>query len=214
MCSSFLTEQSIDVGSCPTTGLIGVSFGGGLGRLQGKYGLLHDSMISCRLVLADGSIINVSKESHPDLFWAIRGAGHNFGIAVEATFQVYPEAHGGVHYSWDLDFGLDQCDALFSKLNEVHEIMPPELAIFILWNRQNKSGLKVHYSPYVYSSEMRALTCPRILFLSTSSGQVRSRLLMSGSTSSKLWAQWKAVARSRLLGQSSPGQLTMARTNC
>lgn len=143
-----MTEQSIDVGSCPTTGLIGVSFGGGLGRLQGKYGLLHDNMISCRLVLADGSVINVSKDSHPDLFWAIRGAGHNFGIAVEATFQVYPEAHGGTHYSWDLDFGLDQCDDVFAKLNEVHEVMPPELAIFVLWNRQNKSGLKVHCSQH------------------------------------------------------------------
>lgn len=102
-------------------------------------------MVSCRLVLADGSVIDASKDSHPDLFWAIRGAGHNFGIAVEATFQVYPEAHGGIHYTWDLDFGLDQCDTLFAKLNEVHEIMPPELSIFILWNRQNKSGLKVKF---------------------------------------------------------------------
>ncbi|POS72816.1 FAD binding domain-containing protein [Diaporthe helianthi] len=134
--------MEVNVGSCPTTGLIGVSFGGGLGRLQGKYGLLHDSMVSCRLVLADSSIINVSRDSHPDLFWAIRGAGHNFGIAVEATFQVYPEAHDGIHFTWDLDFGLDQCDALFTRLNEVTEVMPPELAIIILWNRQNKSGIK------------------------------------------------------------------------
>lgn len=122
-------------------------------------------MVSCRLVLADGSIIEASRDSHPDLFWAIRGAGHNFGIAVEATFQVYPEAHGGIHYTWDLDFGLDQCDALFSKLNEVHEIMPPELSIFILWNRQNKSGLKVYCSLQSQESEKRALIHFRISFL-------------------------------------------------
>lgn len=97
-------------------------------------------------MLADGSVIGASKDSHADLFWAIRGAGHNFGIAVEATFQVYPEAHNGIHYTWDLDFGLDQCDDLFVTLNEVHEIMPPELSIFILWNRQNKSGLKVNFN--------------------------------------------------------------------
>lgn len=133
----------VDVGSCPTTGVMGVSFGAGLGRLQGKYGFLHDNMLSCRIILADGSIITASKESHPDLFWAIRGAGHNFGIAVEATFQVYPQAHGGIHYTWDIEFELDQCDEVFGRLNEVHEKMPPDLAIFVLWNRVNKSGRKV-----------------------------------------------------------------------
>lgn len=100
-------------------------------------------MVSCRLVLANGTVINVSKEENPDLFWAIRGAGHNFGVAVEATFEVYPQAHNGIHYTWDLDFRLDQCDAVFARINEVHKIMPPDLAIFVLWNRKNKSGLKV-----------------------------------------------------------------------
>lgn len=135
---------------------MGVSFGAGLGRLQGKYGLLHDNMVSCELVLADGSLISVSKESHPDLFWAIRGAGHNFGIAVQATFQVYPEASGGTHYSWDLEFGLEQCDEVFRTLNEVHADMPAHMAIFVLWNRQSKSGLKVELlsSPSLRPSDL------------------------------------------------------------
>lgn len=102
-------------------------------------------MISCRLVLADGSVVTASKDSHPDLFWAIRGAGHNFGVAVEVTFQVYPQSHGGIHYTWDLSFTLEQCDDLFAKLNEVHEVMPPELAIFILWIRQSPAGRKVSF---------------------------------------------------------------------
>lgn len=140
--SAILIENA-DVGSCPTTGVIGVAFGAGLGRLQGKYGFLHDNMISCKLVLVDGSIVTASEKSHADLFWAIRGAGHNFGIALEATFQVYPQAHGGVHCTWDLQYTLDQCDEVFTVLNNVHEIMPPELAIFIVWNRQSKSGQKV-----------------------------------------------------------------------
>lgn len=103
-------------------------------------------MLSCRLVLADGSIVTASKDSHPDLFWAIRGAGHNFGIAVQATFQVYPQAYGAIHYTWDMEFELDQCDDVFGRLNEVHEKMPPDLAIFVLWNRQSKSGRKVSKS--------------------------------------------------------------------
>lgn len=122
--------------------MIGVSFGAGLGRLQGKYGFLHDNMISCKLVLADGSVTVVSRDSHADLFWAIRGAGHNFGIAVEATFQAYPQAYGGRHFTWDFEYSLEQCDSVFETLNRVHDSMPPELAIFILSSRQSKSGLK------------------------------------------------------------------------
>ncbi|KAL1863002.1 FAD-linked oxidoreductase alt4 [Diaporthe australafricana] len=134
--------MEVNVGSCPTTGVIGVAFGAGLGRLQGKYGFLHDNLISCKLILADGSVVTASADSHSDLFWAIRGAGHNFGIAVEAIFQVFPQAHGGTHCTWDLEYTLDQCDDVFATLNEVHAVMPPELAIFILWNRQSKSGQK------------------------------------------------------------------------
>jgi hypothetical protein len=134
-----------DVGSCPTTGVIGVAFGAGLGRLQGKYGFLNDNMVSCKLVLADGSVVVASKESHPDLFWGIRGAGHNFGVALEATFQVYPQAHGGLHHTWDLEYTLDQCDDVFETLNSVHETMPAEMAIFILWMRQS-SGRKVGHA--------------------------------------------------------------------
>ncbi|WQF81920.1 Putative berberine/berberine, FAD-binding domain, PCMH-type, FAD-binding, type PCMH, subdomain 1 [Colletotrichum destructivum] len=136
--------MEVNVGSCPTTGVIGVAFGAGLGRLQGKYGFLHDNMVSCKLVLADGRVLNVSEESNPDLFWALRGAGHNFGVALEATFRVYPQANGGIHYTWDLEYTLDQCDDVFGTLNSVHESMPPELAIFVLWIRQSDGGRKHH----------------------------------------------------------------------
>jgi hypothetical protein len=134
--------QQKDVGSCPTTGVVGVAFGAGLGRLQGKYGFLHDNMVSCKLVLADGSVVTASKSSNPDLFWGIRGAGHNFGIALEVTFQVHPQAHGGIHLTWDLEYTLDQCDEVFQTLNSVSETMPAELAIFVLWLRQS-GDLKV-----------------------------------------------------------------------
>ncbi|KAF6845033.1 6-hydroxy-d-nicotine oxidase [Colletotrichum musicola] len=135
--------MEVNVGSCPTTGIIGVAFGAGLGRMQGKYGFLHDNMVSCKLVLADGSVVMVSESSNPDLFWAIRGAGHNFGIALEATFRVFPQANNGIHYTWDLEYTLDQCDAVFKTLNSVHESMPADLAIFVLWIRQSDGGRKV-----------------------------------------------------------------------
>lgn len=101
-------------------------------------------MVSCRLVLADGSVKEVSEASDPDLFWAIRGAGHNFGIALEATFRVYPQVNQGMHYTWDLEYDLEQCDAVFETLNSVHDEMPADLAIFVLWIRESDGGRKVN----------------------------------------------------------------------
>ncbi|KXH61706.1 FAD binding domain-containing protein [Colletotrichum salicis] len=136
--------MEVNVGSCPTTGVVGVAFGAGLGRLQGKYGFLHDNMVSCKLALADGSVVLVSQESNPELFWAIRGAGHNFGIAVEATFRVYPQANKGIHYTWDLEYTVEQCDSVFETLNSINEVIPANLAIFVLWVRQSGGGRKHH----------------------------------------------------------------------
>lgn len=121
---------------------MGISFGAGLGRLQGKYGYLNDSMVSCKMVLADGSATLISQETNPDLFWAIRGAGHNFGIAIEATFQLYPQTNGGIHHCWDLGFEIEKTERLFELLNHVHLCMPADLAIFVLWKRIFPTGEK------------------------------------------------------------------------
>ena len=120
-----------------------MAFGAGLGRLQGKYGFLHDNMVSCRVVLADGTVVTASEAEHPDLFWALRGAGHNFGVAVAATFRVYAQPHGGLHHSWDLEYDLDQCDAVFAALNDVTDAMSADLAIFVLWMRRSTEGKEV-----------------------------------------------------------------------
>lgn len=93
--------------------------------------------MSCKLLLGNGSIVTVSDSSNPDLFWGLRGAGHNFGIALEATFHVYPQTNSGIHYSWDLEYRLEQCEEVFRVLNEVHAVIPPELAIFVVWKRES-----------------------------------------------------------------------------
>ncbi|TDZ74705.1 FAD-linked oxidoreductase alt4 [Colletotrichum trifolii] len=159
--------------------VIGVAFGAGLGRLQGKYGFLHDNMVSCRLVLADGSVVLVSEETNPDLFWALRGAEHNFGIALEATFRVYPQANAGIHYTWDLEYALDQCDAVFERLNAVSENMPADLAVFVLWIRQSDSGRKnkILSKPEVWSrapNKMMGAACVEKFDLETTGGFFQS----------------------------------------
>jgi FAD/FMN-containing dehydrogenase len=72
------------------TGVGGFTLGGGFGRLNRKFGLAIDNLRSAQLVTADGQVRRVSAEQDPDLFWAIRGGGGNFGVATEFEFQLHP----------------------------------------------------------------------------------------------------------------------------
>jgi FAD/FMN-containing dehydrogenase len=73
-----------------TTGVAGLTLGGGIGWLMTKYGMALDNLLSVDLVLADGSIARASADEHPDLFWAVRGGGGNFGIAASFEFKLHP----------------------------------------------------------------------------------------------------------------------------
>jgi hypothetical protein len=72
-------------------GAAGATLGGGYGWLTGQYGLAIDNLLWARMILADGSIVTASKEEHPDLFWAIRGAGQSFGVAIELGFRAHKQ---------------------------------------------------------------------------------------------------------------------------
>ena len=76
-------------GAISTTGIAGLTLGGGLGWLMAKYGLAADNLLAVELVTADAEILNVTAESHPDLFWALRGGGGNFGVAASLTYRVH-----------------------------------------------------------------------------------------------------------------------------
>jgi FAD/FMN-containing dehydrogenase len=93
------------------TGVAGLTLGGGYGWLRRKYGLASDSLVEAQVVCADGEVRTASEQSNPDLFWAIRGGGGNFGVVTSFTFRLY-ELGPDVAFS-----------ATFYPLEEVAQVM-------------------------------------------------------------------------------------------
>lgn len=77
-------------GRVSSTGVAGLTLGGGSGWFERKFGLASDSLLSVDLVTADGVEIRTSEDEHPDLFWALHGGGGNFGVATRLTFRLHP----------------------------------------------------------------------------------------------------------------------------
>ena len=90
-------------GSSPDVGIAGYTLGGGIGWYARKLGLAASSVLAAELVIGDGTLVRVSSEENPELFWALRGGGGNFGVVTAIEFRMYPidSAYAGL-LLWDL----------------------------------------------------------------------------------------------------------------
>lgn len=115
--------------------MLGAGLGAGVGRYQGMFGLVIDALVSARIVTAKGKVVEVSAKKNPDLFWAIRGAGANFGIVTSATFKVQKVPNNNRILNFDFILPASANGSYFDILHTL-ENMPPELATiqFVMWN--------------------------------------------------------------------------------
>ncbi|GAB1213012.1 hypothetical protein ATERTT37_002161 [Aspergillus terreus] len=109
-------------GTVNHTGVGGLTLGGGYGWLSGLYGLTIDNLLSATVVLADGRVVTASATENADLFWAVRGAGYNFGVVVDFVFQAYEQTNPV--YAGLVSFTPDKLEAVVDQLNAL--MSPPD----------------------------------------------------------------------------------------
>ena len=127
-------------GTISHTGVGGLTLGGGFGWLSGKHGLTCDNLLSAEIVTANGDVLRASADEHPDLFWALRGGGGNFGVVTEFEFRLHPVGpivHLGLFF-WGLDDGVPA----LRLVREIMAAMPQETGLLV-------AGLNAPPAPFV-----------------------------------------------------------------
>ena len=143
-------------GTVSNTGIAGLTLGGGLGWLMGKHGLTIDNLISADVVTADGTVRQASATENPDLFWALRGGGGNFGVVTSFEYRLHPvtQVLGGlVLYPLDqapavLRFYRDYCPSLPDEAEASAALLTapqgmPVVALLLGYNGSIEDGEKV-----------------------------------------------------------------------
>jgi FAD/FMN-containing dehydrogenase len=115
------------LGMISLTGIAGLTLGGGFGYLTRRFGWASDNVLSMEVVTADGRIVHASEEENPDLFWALRGGGGNFGVVTSFEYKLYPvgpEVIGGL-----IAWRGEDAPKVLEMYRALTEQAPPELTV-------------------------------------------------------------------------------------
>jgi FAD/FMN-containing dehydrogenase len=148
------------VGINSTTGIAGLTLGGGFGWLTRKYGLTIDNLVSAEMIVADGNKIRTSANENPDLFWAIRGGGGNFGVVTEFEFALHPvgpEILAGL-----IVFPFSQAKQVLTQYRQFAQSAPEELNVWAALRKapplpflpEHVQGKEVVILPVFYTGDM------------------------------------------------------------
>ena len=116
------------VGINSTTGIAGLTLGGGFGWLSRKYGMTIDNLESAEVVTAAGEVVRASATEHPDLFWALRGGGGNFGVVTRFEFRLHPV--GPDVLSGLIVYPISEAKRVLQQYRDFVAKAPDELAVW------------------------------------------------------------------------------------
>jgi hypothetical protein len=119
---------AVPAGIISTTGIAGLTLSGGHGYLSRKYGLTIDNLIEADVVLADGSFVVASKDKNPDLFWALRGGGGNFGVVTSFKFQLHPVS---TVFAGPIAWDQKHARTIMQRYRDFLPTAPEELGVFL-----------------------------------------------------------------------------------
>ncbi|KAL2871245.1 FAD-binding oxidoreductase [Aspergillus lucknowensis] len=145
--------KELPLGSCECVGVVGATLGGGISSLQGIHGLLLDALQSVRVVTPSGALLTASRTENADLFWALRGAGSNFGIVTSATYRVSDVVNNGLAMNADFVFPASANRSFFEIMRGFDEDFPKELGItgVAFFNRSSNEPViavnAIYYGP-------------------------------------------------------------------
>ena len=145
-----------------TTGVAGLTLGGGFGWLSRRHGMTVDNLLSATVVTADGEVHTASAASEPDLFWALRGGGGNFGVVTSFEFQLHPV--GPEVYAGLVVYPFSQARQVLRAWRDFTRTAPDELGVWTVMRKapplpflpESAHGTEVVIFPLLYSGDVEA----------------------------------------------------------
>lgn len=166
-------DLAISSGDTRQVGVGGLTLGGGIGWMVRTYGLTIDNLRAAELVTADGSVVRASAEEHPDLFWAIRGGGGNFGVVTSFDFEAHPcrAIVGGTviydsteaetvlrHWANAMHAAPDKLNSTLVLFSGFGSQVPPQIMVQLCYARDDEAAARGAIEPFLHLGTVQSQT--------------------------------------------------------